>query len=136
MVDEGAGDGDALLLAAGQLVGPVPGLVTELDQLQHLVDLLLHRGDAAAAQAEGDVLGDVEVREERVRLEDGVDGPFVRGQVGDVPVAEVDGAGGGVLQAGDHAEGGGLAAAGGAEEGEEGALGTVRSSGWTAEKEP
>ena len=83
----------------------------------------LHGLDAAAAQPEGDVLVDVEVREERVALEDGVHRALVRGQGGDVLVAEVDRAGGGVLQAGDHAQGGGLAAARGAEEREEGALG-------------
>lgn len=123
VVDQGAGDGDALLLAAGQLVRLALREVAELNELQHVVDLLLHRLDAAPAQTEGDVLGDVQVREERVALKDGVDGPLVRGQVGDVPAAERDGAGGGLLQPRDHPQGGGLAAAGRSEQGEEGALG-------------
>ena len=123
VVDQGAGHGDALLLAAGELVRLLAGLLPELDQVEHLLDLLLHRLDAAPAQAEGDVLEDVEVREEGVGLEDGVHRPLVGRQMGDLLVAEVHGAGGGVLQTRDHAQGGGLAAAGGAEEGEEGALG-------------
>ncbi|GAA3216905.1 hypothetical protein GCM10020256_19520 [Streptomyces thermocoprophilus] len=122
VVDQRAGHSDALLLAAGELVGFLPGLLAQLDQLQHLLDLLLHALDAASAQTEGDVLEDVEVREEGVGLEHRVHGPLVRRQRGDVLVAEVDGAAAGFLQAGDHAQGGGLAAAGRAEQGEEGAL--------------
>jgi hypothetical protein len=122
VVDEGAGDGDALLLAAGELVGLAPGEVAELDELQHVVDLLLHGLDAAAAQTEGDVVVDVQMGEERVALEDRVDGAFVRREGGDVLVAEADGARGGVLQSGDHPQRGGLAAARGAQQGEERAL--------------
>ena len=122
VVDQRAGHGDALLLAAGELVRLLAGLLAELDQVEHVLDLLLHRLDAAPAQAEGDVLEDVEVREERVGLEDGVHRPLVGRQVGHVLVAELDRAGGGLLQAGDHAQGGGLAAARGAEEREERAL--------------
>jgi hypothetical protein len=43
----------------------------------------------AAAQPEGDVLEDVEVREQRVALEDRVDRPLVGLGVGDVVLAEV-----------------------------------------------
>ena len=50
----------------------------ELHQLEHVADLLLDVLDAASAQPEGDVLEDVQVREERVVLEDGVDRPLVR----------------------------------------------------------
>ena len=49
MVDEGAGDGEALLLAAGELVGEVLDLVGEADEAQgvgHLVaDLRARRPD-------------------------------------------------------------------------------------------
>lgn len=123
VVDQGAGHGDPLLLAAGELVRLLAGLLAELDEFQHLAHLLLDAPDAAPAQTEGDVLEDVEVREEGVGLEDGVHRPLVRRERGDVLVAETDGAGGGFLQAGDHPEGGGLAAAGRAEQGEEGTLG-------------
>lgn len=122
VVDERAGDGDPLLLATGELVRLALGEVAELDELQHVVDLLLHGLDAAAAQPEGDVLVDAQVREERVALEDRVDGAFVRRQGGDVLVAETDGARRRVLESGDHPQRGGLSAAGGAEQGEERAL--------------
>ncbi len=36
LVHEGAGDGDPLALAAGELVRPVPGPVSQADELQHL----------------------------------------------------------------------------------------------------
>ncbi len=47
VVDQRAGHGDALLLAAGELVRLLPRLLAELDQLQHLLDLLLHALDPA-----------------------------------------------------------------------------------------
>ena len=123
LVDEGAGDGHALLLAAGQLSRLAPRHRGELHQLEHVLDLLLDVLDATAAQAERDVLEDVEVREERVVLEDRVDGPLVRAQLRDVLVADEDRAGGGVLEAGHHAQRRRLAAARGAEQGEERARG-------------
>ncbi|MGX1367088.1 hypothetical protein RKD19_002447 [Streptomyces canus] len=122
-VDQGSRDRHTLLLATRELVRLLTGLLPQLHELQHVLDLLLHRLDATPAQAEGDVLEDVEVREEGVGLEDGVHRPLVGRQPGDLLVAEVHGARGGLLQAGDHAKGGRLAAAGGAEQGEEGALG-------------
>ena len=39
--DQGAGDGDALLLAAGKLLRPVAGAVADADPLQRLGDALL-----------------------------------------------------------------------------------------------
>ena len=44
MVDEGAGDGDALLFAAGKLVGIVVELGREADQAEGLRDLLADFG--------------------------------------------------------------------------------------------
>ncbi|GAA5011933.1 hypothetical protein GCM10025734_56920 [Kitasatospora paranensis] len=61
-------------------MGLAAGERAELDELQHRLDLLLDVLLAAAAQAEGDVLVDVEVREEGVALEDGVDRPLVGGR--------------------------------------------------------
>ncbi len=123
VVDQRAGDRDALLLAAGELLRLAAGHRAELDEVEHLLDLLLDGLDAAAAQTEGDVLVDVQVREERVVLEDGVDLALVGRQGGDVLAGELDGPGGGVLQSGDHPQGGGLSAAGGAQQREEGARG-------------
>ena len=62
----------------------------ELDQLERVVDLLLDVLGAAPAQAERDVLEDVEVREQRVALEDRVDRPLVGLGEGHVLVADVD----------------------------------------------
>ena len=66
---------------------------------------------ALAAQPEGDVLEDRQVREERVALEDGVDVALVRRQSGDCAVAEVDRSRARLLEAADHAERRRLAAA-------------------------
>ena len=52
------------------------------------------------------------MRKERVALKNLVHIPAVRGQVGDVAAIETDDAGGGCLEAGDHAQERGLAAAG------------------------
>ena len=91
------------------------------DELEHLHDALPDVGlaDAAAAEAEGDVLEYVQVREERVALEDGVDVTPVRREIGDVAVAEVDRAVARLLEAADHAERRRLPAARGTEEREE-----------------
>ena len=43
VVDQRAGDGDALLLAAGELVRLALGEVAELDEVEHVADLLLAR---------------------------------------------------------------------------------------------
>ncbi len=66
-----------------------------------------------------DVAGDVEVREERVALEDGVDAAPVRRHVGHVGAVEHDPAARRPLEPGDHPERGGLAAPRGAEHREE-----------------
>ena len=120
-VDQRAGERDALSLAAGELGRPVLGARAELHQLEHLADALVDAGavDALAAQAERDVAAHVEVLEERVALEDGVDVALVRRGAGDVVAADLHGAGGGVVEAGDHPQRGGLAAARRAQQREE-----------------
>ena len=110
-VDERPGHGDALLLATGQLRGLAAGHRPELDEVEHVLDGLLDVLDLAAPEAEGDVLEDVEVREQRVRLEDRVDGALEGAQPGDVLLAEADRPLGRVLEPGDHAQGRRLAAA-------------------------
>src|SRR4051794_17732596 len=123
LVDERAGQCDALLLAAGELRRLAPGERPELDELEHLPDAArdLALVVLLALEAEGDVLLDVEVREERVGLEDRVDVSLVGRRVRDVPAAEADGAGGRLLEAADHPERRRLAAAGRPEHGEEAA---------------
>ena len=119
LVDEGAGQGDALLLATRELGGLLARLAGQLDQLEHLVDLGVHVRLLAPAQPERDVLEDVEVREEGVALEDRVHGPPVGLREGDVLAAQGDGPGRGRLEPGHHPQGRGLPAAGRPEEREE-----------------
>ena len=95
-----------------------PGERDELERRGHAL-VQLCALDAPALEPEGDVVGDRQVREERVALEHGVDVALVRRQAGDVAVAEVDGARGRLLEAADHAQARRLAAARGAEQGEE-----------------
>ena len=73
--DQRPGQRDALLLAAGELVRAALAELAELDQLERLLDapVALAARDLLVAQAEGDVVEHVEVREQRVALEDGVD---------------------------------------------------------------
>ena len=84
-VDQGAGDGDTLLLAAGEACYLAVFKAFEADDLEHfgdaVVDFLFRQ--LRQAQAEGDVVVDIEVREEGVSLEHGVDLAFIRGQVVD-----------------------------------------------------
>src|SRR5690606_33679249 len=121
VVDERASQRDALLLPAGELVGLpllVAGQVDQVEHRRHLVADLVRRGPAAT-QPEGDVLEHVEVGEQRVVLEDRVHPTLEWREVGDLGLADVDGAGGDLLEAADHSQRGGLAAARWAEQGEE-----------------
>ncbi len=68
---EGAGEGDALLLAAREFEREALVEAGEAHQLQHLLDprlalRLVHAGDL---QAEADIVGDVHVRKQRIGLE-------------------------------------------------------------------
>ena len=124
------GDGHPLLLAAGQLGGPPPLKAPQVDHLQHFrhppVDLLLGQLHLAPlgvrlgdAQAEGDVLIHVQVREQGVFLEHRVDGPFVgRDSINPHPV-EQNISRGRRLKTTDDSERGGLAAPTGSEQREE-----------------
>jgi hypothetical protein len=67
-------------------------------------------------EAEGEVVADAEVGVERVALEDHRDVALARLEVGDVALAEVDGAAADLLEAGEQAQQGGLAAAARADE--------------------
>ncbi len=116
-------DGDALLLAAGQLRGhPVAG-VREADEREEVLDAFAAaaaRGRAATGHAERDVLRDGQVREERALLRDDAHAAALGRHPGapgddDAPT-DADFAGVGGLEPGDDAQKRGLAAAGVAEE--------------------
>jgi len=132
---EGAGEGDALALAAGELVGPTVGDAGELDKVEQPVDALVNFLVAGAiratanAEAEGNVLENGQMAKERVVLKDEADAAVTGRGVGDVLAMKEDAAiaaGVGVFQAGENAQEGGLTAAGGAEEGDE-------AAGWNLE---
>ena len=118
-VDQRPGHGHPLLLAPGELRRLAPGEAGELDQLEHVLDLLLDVLDPPTPQPERDVLVDVEVGEQGVALEHGVDRSLVRLVPGDVLAADGDVARRRLLQAGDHPQRRRLAAAGGTEQREE-----------------
>ncbi len=72
--DERAGERDALALAAGEFGSLAMPEAGERDLFQRLVDapLLLGGAEPEAPQAIGDVLRDVQMREDRIALEDHV----------------------------------------------------------------
>ncbi|MOA24011.1 hypothetical protein D3C78_1446710 [compost metagenome] len=108
------GQGDPLLLAAGQFMRVAPAQAAQLDQLEHLFDDLgLAR---VLGDAEGNVLCHGQVREQRVILEHHANAAFFRGQgeaspgndlASQLDLAVVHG-----FETGDGAQGGGLAATG------------------------
>jgi hypothetical protein len=103
-----------LLLTAGQLRRSAPLEPLDLHQLQRVGDPAAGLGPVHVqeAQAEGDVVVDVQEREQRVALEDGVDLALVRRGAGHVDPVEQDAAGGRLLEPGDQPQRGRLAAAG------------------------
>jgi hypothetical protein len=121
---QGAGEGDALLLATGQLRRLAIGEASHLHQREHLQHALgdlrfvQHLAHRLRFEAEGQVLGDGHVREQR-NAGTPVDRALERRAVGDVFAVQQDLAFGRKLEAGDHPQQGGLAAAGRAEQGEE-----------------
>ncbi len=128
MVDERAGEGDPLLLAAGQLPCPALAVARQANELECLVDSALFFGatDLLLAQAVAHILGNVHVREEGVVLEDRVDVPPIRGHPGDRPAGQDDLTGGRLLEARDHPERRRLAATGRAKEAVERAAGDAQ----------
>ena len=120
-VDERPGEGDALLLAPGELRRAAVGELAEADDVEHLERPAAHLvgGDLLGPQTEGDVVVHRHVREQRVLLEDGVDVALVGWDGGDVDTLEQHAAGRRAFEPGDHLQQRGLAAAGRAEQREE-----------------
>ena len=119
--DDGAADGDALLLSAGEITRHAREEVFDAEDGGGFADAAgdVGRREMADAEAESKVLGDGEVGVEGVVLENHGDIAVAGRKVADVGVANEDAAGGEGLESGDHAEGAGFAAAGGAEEDDE-----------------
>ena len=116
--DERAGQRHALLLPARQRGGIALRERAEADAVQHGRDppASLDRIDAALAQAEADIVGDAEMRKQRVVLEDEADVALVGGQARQVAVSQPDGARRRRHEAGDEAQGRRLAASARAEQ--------------------
>ena len=124
---ERAGQRDALLLAAGELVGVVPGVVGEADELEHLLGArrALRRAHLAHPQAELDVAAGVHVGEQAVGLEHHPHVAAVRGHVGDVAAADHHAPAVGAVEAAEQPQRRRLAAARRAEQREQLARGDV-----------
>nr|EIF88755.1 putative hydrolase [Streptomyces tsukubensis NRRL18488] len=121
---QGAGDADALLLAAGQLAGVGPRLVGETDQVEEFEGLAapLAAREPEDLQRKFDVALDGAGRQQVEVLEDHADPAAGRaqfptgaralpGEGGELDAVHGDGAGGGALQQVDAADQGGLAGA-------------------------
>ena len=111
--DERAGEGDPLLLAARQLVGPALRQGGELHELERRPDAGPTGGLVPVAEAEPErhVVPHRHVGEQRVALEDGVDRALLGRHVGDVATVDPDLARRRALEPTDHPQGGRLAAA-------------------------
>lgn len=116
-----------MLLAAGEFVRHAVAVAGEADQFQHLLGASSSFGPVGAGQPEGDVAGDVQVREEGALLGHHADAAVLRRHVDagahEDAVAEADGARLGVQESGGDPQEGGLAAAGGAKDGSQRACG-------------
>jgi hypothetical protein len=115
---QGAGEGDALGLAAGEAAGFGSGVVGEAHVVQPLGGLGagLGLGGAVAAGTEGHVVERGEVREEQIVLEDHADRAGLRGRTVQLGAVEPEMAAGERGESGECAQGGGLAGAVGAEQ--------------------
>src|SRR5580692_6930901 len=119
--DDRTRDRDALLLAAGELLGKARLVAGELDEIEHTPDMLvdLWLWHAALPEREADVLRHRQMRKQGVVLEHHADvAPIGRG-VRHHRAADQDVARRRLLEAGDHHERRGLAGAGRAQEGDE-----------------
>ena len=119
--DDGAGQGNSLALAAGELRRLAVEEIGELHHLRRTAHPLVVGGriDLSHLQGKADVLVGVHVGVETVGLEHHGDVPVLRIEVVDDPASDDDVARGRLLQPGDHAHRGRLSAPRGTEEHEE-----------------
>ena len=123
-LDQGARQRHALALAARQFVRLAAAKIFELHQRQHVGDALCdpRLGETFLLEAEGHIVLDIEMREQRVALEHHVDRPPMRRHLRQIDTVEQDAAGIRPFEAGDQAEQSGLAAAGRTKQGKKLAL--------------
>ena len=85
LVHQRPGNGHPLLLAAGEGINAAVFVAAQADNFQHFIHPAVNfvLGQLGHLQSEGDVVVHIQVREQGVALEHGVDLPLVRGQVVD-----------------------------------------------------
>ncbi|MPM45846.1 hypothetical protein SDC9_92538 [bioreactor metagenome] len=117
-VDKRAGDGDALLLTAGELLDISPAVPLQVDELEHGLDLFFDGGFIRTVdlQTEGDVVKHIQVRKQSIFLEYGVDLSQIRRRICDIHAVHLDTPGIRHDKSRNQAEHGCFAAAGWAEQ--------------------
>ena len=112
--DDGAGERNALLLAAGEFLGIAPPEIGQLHQFERSCHLApgVFLVDIAVVEPEGHILGHGLVRKQRVVLEHQAKVALVDRHIIDPLALDGDVPFGGIEQARDHAQGCGLAASG------------------------
>jgi len=138
-VNEGAGDGDALLFAAGELRGSGVGAVLDAHAFEEVLDAFpaLGMGNADQLEGEFDVFENGQGGEEVEELEDGADlgasesGETLGIELGELGGADANGSGVGAVDASEAIQEGGFATAGGSHEGD--AFAGVDVEGYAAE---
>ncbi|CAK7024187.1 MAG: hypothetical protein DELT_03336 [Desulfovibrio sp.] len=91
LVHEGAGNGDALLLSAGELGDIAVSIAGKAHKPEHIVHLFLDRRfiHLFDFKAERDVVKHIEMRKQRVFLEHRIDPPFIGRQALDAFAKQV-----------------------------------------------
>ena len=116
--DQGPGNGNPLLLAAGKFTWPAVHQLVDLHQPGRFQSLLVHLGfrqflcPFQILQRECDVLPDRQVRIQGITLEDHPDAAVFRRQLSHVIIPEENPPPGRLFQTADHVQCRGLAAAG------------------------
>ena len=128
----------ALALATRELVRLALAKIAELHKLEHVIDSFCDLANLSRvlAQPVCDVLLDIHVREDRVRLKHHVDRTLVRRQRRDVDAVDFDRAAGRRFETRHHSQQGRLTTTGAPEYGEQFTLANIRSTSSTATKSP
>ena len=126
--DQRPGDGNALLLAAGELARAAVAEARQLDHLERSLHPLFDLGlvQVADLKRKGQVLVDRHMREERIVLEYHADAALMRRHAVDGLAVQEDLAVGGGLEAREHQKGRRLAGTRRAQHGDEFALGDIQ----------